>query len=227
MTQGRANKPPRARKTGIKYIPFSRYDDLLAGLVSIVERGDWVWRRDGLALMLGLHGLRVSEVRNLTVRDLDSADKVLTVATLKRGQPRKIELGVGVAEAIVDWRDGALCEPLLFTITGKPVHPSHWQRRVREITGQVQALDAVGSDRPSDCFHSLRHTYAMRLLHKTGNTALVMARIGHRNLTSTQEYIGAYGQLGDRQLAQIGNDIAVVPALACAKPVGRLHLFAG
>jgi integrase len=226
MTQGRAT-PKRSQREGIRYIPFSRYDALVAELRQTIRVGSWHDRRDALAVVLGLHGLRVGEVCQLTVHDLDAADEVLSVKTLKRGRPRRIELGVGVCREIVSWRAGALVDPLLFTLTGRRVHWSQFQRFVRAVTKSVQQWDSVGSAQPSDCFHALRHTYAMRLLHATGNTALVMGRLGHRNLTSTQEYIGEYGQLGDRQLAAIGNGIAVVPALAEAEPVSYIKLFAG
>jgi integrase len=214
------------RREGVKYIPWSRYDDLVAELRKMIDGGDWCEQRDALAMVLGLHGLRVSEVSRLLVSDLRSADEVLNVDTIKRGRHRLIELGVGVCSAIRRWRDGSRVRWLLFTSSGARVQPSHWQRFARAITGKVQEFDGLVGESPSDCFHSLRHTYAMRLLHATGNATLVMGRLGHRKLTSTQEYIGSYGQLGDRQLARIGKSIEVVPSLD-VEPAERLKLFAG
>ncbi|MBI3873209.1 MAG: tyrosine-type recombinase/integrase, partial [candidate division Zixibacteria bacterium] len=36
--------------------------------------------------------------------------------------------------------------------------------------------------------HSLRHTFATRLYHKTGDLYLVQRALGHRQLTATEVY---------------------------------------
>jgi site-specific recombinase XerD len=50
----------------------------------------------------------------------------------------------------------------------------------------------AGIDRPVS-FHSLRHTFATNLYHKTGDLHLVQRALGHRQITTTE----IYARVGD------------------------------
>lgn len=214
MTQG------RAKPKSIRYVPFGAYDRLVGRLGELARDGSFATRRDALAMILGLHGLRVTEVRNLSIGDLEVIDERLSVATLKRGRPRTVKLGPGVMAAIVQWRRLIDAEPLLSTVTGRRVSVSHWQRFCREVTAEL--LGGVGLK-----FHALRHTAAMRGYQAWRDPLRVRKRLGHASLNSTMVYVDAWMDLEEDEAEAIGRKIAVVPALACAEPVERLKLFAG
>jgi len=189
-----------------KYVPFEKFAKLERRLRRIVLKGKEAQRRDALAVLLGLHGLRVEEVSNLTIGDLDPTGEMLTVMTIKGGRPRKISLGEGVTKRLrrlIGKRKEH--EPLFTTGKGKQVFPSHWQRFARELT-----KDLFGS--PGFNFHAMRHTHAMRLYHKTKDMQRVKARLGHKSMKSTDVYVEAYGMLDDARLERIGR-IDVLPSL--------------
>jgi hypothetical protein len=197
-----------------KFIPFEKFPKLERRLRRIVVGGKEAQpgtkaannRRDALAVLIGLHGLRVEEVSNLTIGDLDTTDDMLQVMTIKNGRPRRISLGEGVAKRLKKLAGKRKeHEPLFATGKGKKVFPSHWQRYARELT-----KDLFGA--PGFNFHAMRHTHAMRLYHKTKDMQRVRARLGHKSMKSTDVYIEAYGQLDDARLERIGR-IDVLPSL--------------
>lgn len=191
----------------IKYVPFEKFRKLEKRLRRIVRRGTEAQRRDALAVILGLHGLRVTEVCNLTVGDLDPINEMLRILTIKGGQNRKISLGDGVFRQLRKLaHKRPKSEPLLVARTGEPVYPTYWQRFARRITKQLFGGDGLN-------FHAMRHTHAIRLYHATKDLQRVRSRLGHKSLKNTDIYTMAYGQLDDERLERIGR-ITVLPSLA-------------
>lgn len=188
------------------YIPFKKFERVVRRLRKLIRSKDATARRDALAYVVGLHGLRVTEVINLKVGDLHPIDEMLRVATLKGGKPRKVALGRGVFRELKRLTvKRPATAPLFVTTTGKPVHESHWQKGFRELTAELLGGEGLN-------FHGCRHTFAMRLYARTKDPQRVKARLGHRSAKSTQEYIDAYGELDDRELDELGQ-IEVLPNL--------------
>jgi hypothetical protein len=70
-----------------RFVPFERFDALVARLRGHIETGSRAEARDALAVVLGLHGLRVTEVCRLSIGDLDQASGKLDVASLSAYPP--------------------------------------------------------------------------------------------------------------------------------------------
>jgi integrase len=188
-----------------KYVPFPKYRKLERKLRKIIRRGSETDRRDALAMVVGLHGLRVSEIINLNVVDLDQVDETLAVQTLKGGKPRKLHLGPGVFRELrkLVGRRGK-DRPLFETTNGNRVCETQWQRFCRSVTAEV--LGGKGLR-----FHALRHTCGIRWYHDTKDVIRVMQRLGHRSINSTQVYVEDYGVLTEAEIRRIGR----VPVLPC------------
>lgn len=150
-------------------------------LANEIERGSWAQQRDALAVALGLHGLRVSEVCKARRDDLSVAGQTLQVKTLKRGRPREVPLDASIVRALLVWRAGDATEWLLFTRCRQQVYPTQFQRAARRLI-------AAALGEPNK-FHTLRHTFATHLYAETEDPALVMRLLGHRSLASTEVYI--------------------------------------
>lgn len=190
----------------MRYVPFPKFDKLVRRLRKLIRSESKTARRDALAVVLGLHGLRVTEVVRLRVGDLDAVDESLAVATLKRGKPRRMQLGSGVFRALRKLgAKRAKDEPLFVTATGSAVRHEHWQKFARELTGEVLGGEGLR-------FHAFRHTFAMRLYHATKDVQRVKSRLGHRSAASTQVYLDAYAELDDRALDRLGK-VAALPSL--------------
>jgi integrase len=135
-------------------------------------------------MALGLHGLRVGEVCRARREDLYGVGCRLHVATLKGGRPRDVPLHESLVSALLGWRGAATHHPwLLFTRPGSPVQRSHLERAARRFTRQVLA--------ESLRFHSLRHTFAMRLYAESRDLFLVQRLLGHRSIKSTEVYLAS------------------------------------
>lgn len=191
----------------MRYVPFDKFDKVVRRLRKLIKADVGTSRRDALAMILGLHGLRVTEVVNLTIGDLDVIDQRLDVQTIKRGKPRRLKLGPGVFKELK--RLGAKrakADRLFVTSSGEPVRHEHWQKFARDVTAET--LGGVGLK-----FHALRHTFAMRLYVTTKDMQIVKARLGHRSIASTQVYVDAYTELDDDELRK-WRRVEVLPSVA-------------
>ncbi len=150
----------------MRFVPLEMVPALEAALSAEIECGSWTRARDALAMALGLHGLRVGEVCRALRADLFVAGCRLHVATLKGGRPRDVPLHESLVSALLEWRGAAAHHPwLLYTRPGGQMQRSHLERAARRFTHQVLS--------ESVRFHSLRHTFAMRLYAESHDLFLV------------------------------------------------------
>ena len=163
-----------------RFIPLEELPRFEAALAAEIAAGSWSIRRDALAVALGLHGLRVGEVCRARVGDLWPPGNRLHVAEFKRGVARDVPLDRSLVSALLEWRDRSDAPSLLFTRPGGTVHRTQFERAARRLIAHV-----IG--RPLK-FHSLRHTFAMRVYAETSDPLLVKQLLGHRSIKSTEVY---------------------------------------
>lgn len=124
--------------------------------------------RSAFGILLGLHGLRVGDVCNLTVGDFDPGRGALHVATLKKGRPRTVDvesrLAMWISRFCASQRQPT---PLLRACRGRALHESQLQRAWRKLSERWLGRQVR--------FHSLRHTAAQRHSEATKNLLLVKA----------------------------------------------------
>lgn len=173
-----------------RYIPLDRLSTFTADLLATAdEAGRWTTRRDALAILLGLQGLRVSEVTQLRQLDHDPTTATLHVRTLKKGRPRDLPLSPALNASLQNFRQTHNSEWLLPTRRGTRTHHTHLQRACRRTT----AAALGGSFR----FHALRHTAGTHLYNATHDLLLTGRALGHRSLKSTMVYAESLGVLRD------------------------------
>jgi integrase len=81
--------------------------------------------RMAAGVILGLHGLRCSEVCGLRVTDLDAGRGALHVDTLKHGEPRDVDLKPRIATWLAKLAQGQPASaPLFRTCRARALHPS-------------------------------------------------------------------------------------------------------
>lgn len=192
----------------MRFIPFQEVPTLEAELRRLIGQGRRGQQRDALALCLGLHGLRVSEVSLATVKALDLHAGTLTPPVIKRGKSRTVPLDRTVIEALLAWREGSAAPWLLFTGRGKRVFPSHWQRFCETLTREIFGFPYR--------FHALRHTFAMRLYARTKDLLLVRKMLGHRSITSTLVYADALDDMPRDLLVRLDGASASLEASSCS-----------
>jgi site-specific recombinase XerD len=166
------------------------------------ERGRTTWpRRFAMFSLLRFAGLRVSEVADLRVDDLDlHAERARVIirqgkyrkrpAKGKRNPPKPEPAPLAVEAVPVlkaylhdkeNWGEDTAPNAWLF-----PSRGGHIQKRAIQH-GFKQALDLAGL--PADYSpHSLRHSYGVYLYRKTKDLRLVQKALRHRRNSTTEVY---------------------------------------
>lgn len=136
-------------------------------------------------LMLGLAygaGLRVSEMVNLRVRDIDTGELTVIV---RQGKGKKDRLTV-LSPRLVS----GLREFLIGKNANQYVFESERGGKLTTTTAQKifqQCLKKSGIAKPAT-FHSLRHSFATHLLENGVDVRYVQELLGHSNIRTTQIY---------------------------------------
>ena len=177
------------RKVSMERIPFPRRERKLALILSreevkaLLEAPGNLRHCTLLAILYGC-GLRVSEVTQLKVSDLDSARNVLWVRHGKGGKDRQTLLPAKLLELLrCYWRNQRPTDWLFPSAdASRPISPKavFWACR--------KAAQKAGIAKPIHP-HSLRHAFATHLLEAGVNLRTIQILLGHANLETTARYL--------------------------------------
>ena len=192
------------------YLQFNPIDDFqlkrqprpLPGLIDIetihqildqsepeTEVQQQMWRRDKAILeLLYSSGLRLAEVQNLRIRDLDFNRQLLRI-TGKGNKTRIVPFGRKAKDAVMQWLqiyplwqgDFVPDAALFITQKGEPLKARQIENRVKF---QAQRAGVNVDLHP----HLLRHCFATHMLSNSGDIRAVQEMLGHSNLSTTQIY---------------------------------------
>ena len=177
------------RKVWMERIPFPRRERKLPLILSreevkaLLEAPGNLRTRTLLAIRYGC-GLRVSEVAQLQVSDLDSARNVWRVRQGKGGKDRQTLLPIKLLELLrYYWRNQ---------------RPTDWLFPAADSTRHIstntvfmacrKARQRAGISKPIHP-HSLRHAFATHLLEAGVNLRTIQILLGHANLETTARYL--------------------------------------
>ena len=168
--------------------------------VSAAFTGIFATRNRGL-FMLGVStGGRISELLSLTIGDVYQNDKavsdllynrsIVKGGEVSRAVPVNID-GRDAIEDLIDWHR----EKYATIAPPRPIFPS------RNKSGAVAMNRQTAHDMLKKAFmaaglngklatHSLRKSFAQRVYEQSGDIYLVQELLGHRNIATTQKYLG-------------------------------------
>jgi integrase/recombinase XerD len=180
VTLGRAGLPER--------IPHAREPRRLPVVLSadevvrFLDAVSWLKHRAALTTAYAA-GLRVSEVVNLKVTDIDSSRMLIRVEQGKGAKDRYVMLSpqlLGILRSY--WR---LTRPVRWLFPGRDadhsLHPTVLQGACRS------ARAAAGLDKRVT-MHTLRHSFATHLLESGTDIRIIQALLGHNSLQTTARY---------------------------------------
>ena len=129
-------------------------------------------------------GLRVSELTNLRVTDIDSQRQIISIRQAKGHKDRQVMLSPRLLELLrTYWKS---YRPKSWLFPGKtPEHPIT-QTTVWHIC--KQACEAAHLAKPVSP-HTLRHCFATHLLEEATDLRRIQILLGHRNLKTTARYL--------------------------------------
>jgi integrase/recombinase XerD len=141
-------------------------------------------RSHALVLLLGLNGLRVSEVLGTNVEDLtiERGHRVLMV-TRKGGKKAAIPLAPRTAGAVDAYAGDRMTGPLFVTASGK-----RWQRSEVWRTLRRLARNALPPKASSLHPHDLRHTFVTPALDSGASLRDVQDAAGQADPRTTRRY---------------------------------------
>lgn len=174
-------------KIAPKSLTKKQQDDLLK-VVSPTRGGNL---RDETIITLLLNtGLRNSELRALRLEDLELSPRGGWLTVLGKGNKyRKIPLNNEARKILNEYLKTYSVEDFLFTGTrgqkkGKPLSDVGVQKIFNKYKDQLPEI----RDDKDITVHSLRHTFATRMLEAGRNLVEVAALLGHENLNTTAIY---------------------------------------
>jgi len=177
------------RKISIERIPFPRRERKLPLILSreevkaLLEASSDIRHRTLLAITYGC-GLRVAEVAQLKVNDIDPARKLLSVRRGKGRKDRQTLLPPKLLELLrCYWRSRRPTEWLFpGAISAQPISPKAIFMACRN------AAQKAGISKPVHP-HSPRHAFATHLLEDGVNLRTIQILLGHANLETTARYL--------------------------------------
>ena len=145
-------------------------------------------------------GLRLSELLNLQVTDIDSARMVINVRHGKGGKDRQVPLSARLLTELRAWWCVHRRRPWLFAGAQKnePVSDTYVQRMCQKILARTKL-------RKQATMHTLRHSYATHLLEAGVDVVTLQKLLGHSDLSTTARYL----HLSRRQLQRMPDLLAL------------------
>lgn len=135
-------------------------------------------------------GLRISEVLNLRVTDIDSKQMLIRVKQGKGNKDRYVMLAARLLETLREYWKKERPRSWLFPgeAPDKPMHPTALQKAFKT------ARLVIRLDKPVSV-HTLRHSFATHLLQNGVDLRRIQQLLGHAHVNTTEVYThvsGAY-----------------------------------
>jgi integrase/recombinase XerC len=131
-------------------------------------------------------GLRLAELANLNIRDVDFGDHLVYV-TGKGNKSRVIPIGSHALNALKEWlskRD----ELAFFEQTALFITQQGHRLGVRSIQKRLSHWGKVQGISDKVYPHRLRHAFASHMLEASGDLRAVQELLGHADISTTQIY---------------------------------------
>jgi integrase/recombinase XerD len=173
----------------IEHIPYPRHEQKLPVVLSPAEVAALFQSTPNLkhrAILMTIYGagLRVSELINLQVTDIDSQRRLISVRQGKGNKDRQVMLSPKLLELLrTYWK---CYRPKTWLFPGeRPEHPvtqvTVWRicRQAREAAHLAKSVSP----------HTLRHCFATHLLEAATDLRRIQILMGHRNLKTTARYL--------------------------------------
>lgn len=167
-----------------KYLPTSMSEDEVECLLSSPKSSSKIERRDKAMIeILYATGMRISELVNLKLTDIDFNRSVLKVLG-KGSKERLVPYGEEASEALSIYlkdRKKSECKDVFLSNRGSKIsRGAFWQR----IKIYIKRENLKSSISP----HTLRHAFATHLLNRGADLRSVQILLGHSDLSTTQIY---------------------------------------
>jgi integrase/recombinase XerC len=145
-------------------------------------------RNKVIVLMLLDTGLRVTELINIKVNEIDTERGWIKVLG-KGAKERVVRIGATTQKALwryLVFREKSKCEQLWVTEEGRPLKSVSMQIMISRLKGRAGIITK------GNC-HKFRHTFALNFLRKDRNPFNLQYLLGHSDLRMVKHYVSTLG----------------------------------
>ncbi len=131
-------------------------------------------------------GLRVSEIVNLKIADVDSSRMQLFIARAKGKKDRYVNLSPVVLDILRNYMKDYTPKPAIYLFESDQTRDAYPTRTVQQIFTNAKNKAGIKKDVG---VHSLRHSFATHLLDKGTDIRYIKDLLGHFNIKTTERYL--------------------------------------
>ena len=177
-----------------KYLPASMSESEVEKLLNSPDVSKDIEQRDKAMIeMLYATGMRISELVNLKITDIDMNRSVIKVMG-KGSKERLIPFGESASEALFNYlkiRKDSPSKEVFISNRGKKITRVAFWQRIKVYLLRENLKISISP-------HTLRHAFATHLLNRGADLRSVQLLLGHSDLSTTQIYTHiAKQRLGD------------------------------
>jgi len=163
-------------------------------ILQCIDTGNPIGKRDYAMILLAIKlGLRGSDIKSLMFHNIDWDKETITVVQTKTKEPVALPLFEDVGMALIDYlRNGRPVsdQPYIFLALRAPYNPLPSNNHLHQVLNKyINRSGILVTADKSHGMHSMRHTLATRLLKQGTPLPVISAILGHRDSTTTAEYI--------------------------------------
>ncbi|HEX5150676.1 MAG TPA: tyrosine-type recombinase/integrase [Parafilimonas sp.] len=131
-------------------------------------------------------GLRVSEVVNLRINDIDSKRMQIFIERAKGKKDRYVKLSVLLLDILRAYLKQCKVKPQQYLFEGHPAGTPYSVRAAQLVFEQAKANAGINKNAG---FHALRHSFATHLLEKGTDIKYIKEILGHFSIKTTERYL--------------------------------------
>ena len=173
-------------------MPIIWSDIEITKLLKACDRTNSTGKRDYAIILLALRtGLRAIDIVNLKLANLDWKNSKISLIQEKTKEPLEIPLTRDVGWAIIDYlRSGRpkTDNPHVFLRHHPPFERMRGSTSLHGVMKKRIFEAHLRFDSPH-AMHSLRHTFATRLMNNATPIPIICSLLGHTNIKSTENYL--------------------------------------
>lgn len=129
-------------------------------------------------------GLRIGEVRNCQLRDIDVVRQTVHVRDSKNGYDRIVPISPDFIRGFMDYKSNHQILDFVF-----PGQKNNEPMSISAIQHALITARRKANINKKISMHNLRHSYATHFLEDTGDLLLLKRYLGHRDIKNTMRYL--------------------------------------
>ncbi len=145
-------------------------------------------------------GLRVSEIVQLKMKDIDSERMQILIENAKGKKDRYVNLSPVLLDILREYFKQYTPRPKVFLFESEQTGDAYPTRTVQQIFSNAKRLAGIQKDVG---IHSLRHSFATHLLDKGTDIRYIKDLLGHFDIRTTERYL----HVSKKQLVNIGSPL--------------------